>query len=224
MQHINLFPLYLSFKVALISTMLCIIVGMPLSYCLARKQNHVSDFFESLTNLPIVLPPTVLGYYILVLLGRQSPVGRFLEDRFDIMLVFNQTGAVIASTIVALPYIIKSSRVALSGINSDYIHAARILGRSEINIFFTIIVPIAWPGIFAGISMAFVRALGDFGATLMVAGSIPDKTLTMSIAIYDALQAGNEDMANSMVFIMTIIAVSVLFVVNRLEKKLHRWE
>jgi molybdate transport system permease protein len=193
-----------------------------LAYYLARKESKLSDFIDSLTNLPIVLPPTVLGYYLLVILGRQSWIGKFLENNFNIMLVFTPAGAIIASSIVAIPYIIKSSKTSFSEINKDYIHAARLLGRTELNIFFSIILPISWRGIFAGFSMSFVRALGDFGATLMVAGSIPGKTLTMPIAIYNSLQAGNENMANLLVVIMTSVSVIVLFIVNILEKKMRR--
>ncbi len=222
MNDINLFPLFLSFKIALISTVICITVGLPLAYYLARKESKLSDFIDSLTNLPIVLPPTVLGYYLLVILGRQSWIGKFLENNFNIMLVFTPAGAIIASSIVAIPYIIKSSKTSFSEINKDYIHAARLLGRTELNIFFSIILPISWRGIFAGFSMSFVRALGDFGATLMVAGSIPGKTLTMPIAIYNSLQAGNENMANLLVVIMTSVSVIVLFIVNILEKKMRR--
>ncbi|KAF0193808.1 MAG: modB, partial [bacterium] len=173
-------------------------------------------------NLPVILPPTVLGYYLLVLLGRQSIIGAFLEDKLNIMLVFTPTGAVIAACIVSIPYLIKSSKTAFLEINEDYINSARLLGRTEINIFFTVMLPIAWRGILAGITMSFARALGDFGTTLMVSGSIPGKTLTMPIAIYDALQAGNKDLANLLVLIMTLISITVLFIINILERKMKR--
>lgn len=222
MGNIDLFPLFLSFRVALTATFIGIACGLPLAYLLSRKPGRLSDFADTLTNLPVVLPPTVLGYYLLVLLGRNSWLGRFLEEQFDIMIVFTTTGAVIAATVVSIPYMIKSSKAALSEINEDYLNAARLLGRTELNIFLTIMIPIAWRGIISGVTMSFARALGDFGTTLMVAGSIPDKTLTMPIAIYDSLQAGNYDMANFLVLIMTSVAVAVLYIVNRLEKKMKR--
>jgi molybdate transport system permease protein len=175
-----------------------------------------------MTNLPVVLPPTVLGYYLLVLLGRQSALGAFLESRFDLMIVFTPAGAVIAATIVSIPYMIKSSKTAFLGVSKDYLDAGRLLGRSEINVFFTIIVPIAWRGVVAGATMSFARALGDFGTTLMVSGSIPNKTMTMPIAIYDALQAGNHSMANTLVLVMTGMAFLVLLIVNVLERRMRK--
>lgn len=222
MNNIDFFPLFLSFKVATISTLISIVLGLPIAYFLSNRKDRLSDFIETITNLPVVLPPTVLGYYLLILIGRNSLIGRFLEKNFNIMIVFNPLGAVIASMVVSIPYMIKASKTALSEVNEDYINAARILGRGELNIFFTIMVPICWRGIMSGITMSFVRALGDFGTTLMVAGSIPDKTLTMPIAIYDALQAGNKAMANFLVFVMTSIAIAVLYILNRLEKKMKR--
>ncbi|SKA97666.1 molybdate transport system permease protein [Caloramator quimbayensis] len=222
MTNINLFPLFLSLKVAFISTALSFLIGLPLAYYLSLNRSRFSDFLDTFTNFPVVLPPTVLGYYLLVLLGRQSFIGKFLEKNFNIMIVFTPAGAIVAAVIVSLPYMIKSSKTALLSINEDYINAARLLGRGELNIFLTIMIPISYRGIISGVTMSFVRALGDFGTTLMVAGSIPDKTLTMPIAIYNALQSGDKAMANLLVLIMTSISVIVLYIVNRLEKKMKR--
>lgn len=222
MKNINLFPLYLSFRVAFTATMISFLFGLPIAYFLSKGHGKAVDFVDTLTNLPVVLPPTVLGYYLLVLLGRQSPIGAFLEDHFNARIVFTPTGAIIASTVVAIPYLIKASKTAFLEINEDYLNAARLLGRGEMNIFITIVMPIAWRGIVAGLTMSFVRALGDFGTTLMVSGSIPNKTMTMPIAIYDALQAGNKEMANLLVLIMTSIAIIVLFTINQLERKMKK--
>lgn len=222
MENINLFPLYLSFRVALSATLIGSLCGLPLAYYLSRKQGRLSDFIDTLTNLPVVLPPTVLGYYLLVLLGRQSWIGKFLEEQFDIMIVFTPTGAIIAATVVSIPYLIKAAKASLAEINEDYLNAARLLGRSEPNIFITIMIPIAWRGIISGITLSFARALGDFGTTLMVAGSIPYKTQTMPIAIYNSLLAGDYQTANFLVLIMTSVAVLVLYVVNRMEKKMRK--
>lgn len=222
MDDLSLFPLYLSLRVALTATLLSLLLGLPIAYILSRKKGKLIDLLDSLTNLPIILPPTVLGYYLLVLLGRQSLIGAFLEDKLNIMLVFTPTGAVIAACIVSIPYLIKASKTAFLEINEDYMNSARLLGRTELNIFFTVMLPIAWRGILAGITMSFARALGDFGTTLMVSGSIPGKTLTMPIAIYDALQAGNKDLANLLVLIMTVISITVLFIINILERKMKR--
>ncbi|MCF8019365.1 MAG: molybdate ABC transporter permease subunit [Vallitaleaceae bacterium] len=222
MNNINLFPLYLSFRVAFTATMISFLFGLPIAYFLSKGHGKAVDFVDTLTNLPVVLPPTVLGYYLLVLLGRQSPLGAFLEDHFNARIVFTPTGAIIASTVVAIPYLIKASKTAFLEINEDYLNAARLLGRGELNIFITVVMPIAWRGIVAGLTMSFVRALGDFGTTLMVSGSIPNKTMTMPIAIYDALQAGNKEMANLLVLIMTSIAIIVLFTINQLERKMKK--
>jgi molybdate transport system permease protein len=222
MESINLFPLYLSLRVALTATVISFAVGLPIAYFLSKGRGKLVDFVDTLTNLPVVLPPTVLGYYLLVLLGRQSPIGTFFENTFNTMIIFTPTGAIIASTVVSIPYFIKSSKTAFLEINEDYLNAARLLGRNEFSVFCTVVMPVAWRGIVAGITMSFARALGDFGTTLMVSGSIPNKTMTMPIAIYDALLAGNKSMANLLVIIMTSIAILVLFIINILERKMKR--
>lgn len=221
-ENINLFPLYLSLRVSITATLISIAIGLPIAYYLANSKGKIVDFIDTLTSLPVVLPPTVLGYYLLVFLGRQSLIGKFLEDKFNIMIVFTATGAIIASTAIAIPFLIKSAKTAFLEINDDLLNAARLLGRSEVNIFFNVMIPVAWRGIIAGITLTFVRAMGDFGTTLMVAGSIPDKTTTMPIAIYDALMSGNKDLANFLVLIMTVVSVLVLYIVNRLEKRIIR--
>jgi len=222
MQEINFFPLILSFKVSGISTAIAFFAGVPIAYYLSMKKNRIGSLIDSLLNLPIILPPTVLGYYLLVLLGRHSIIGKFLEKNFDIMIVFTPIGAVIAATVVSIPYLIKAVKVSFQEIDEDYLNAARVIGKTEIEIFFTITMPIAWRGIFSGISMAFARALGDFGTTLMIAGSIPEETLTMPVAIYNALQAGDEKTANILVLIMTVIAVTTLFFIGQLSRKKRR--
>lgn len=222
MDQINLFPLFLSLRVALTATLFTIIIGLPIAFFLSRSKSKFSDLLDTIITLPVVLPPTVLGYYLLVLFGRQSAVGRFLEDNFQITIVFTPTGAIIAAMIVSIPFLVKSAKAAFANIDPNIVNAARVLGRNEFNIFFTVIIPLAWRGIVAGITLGFARALGDFGTTLMVAGSIPNKTMTMPIAIYDALLAGNRELANILVFIMTAVSLIVLFTINRLEKKVSR--
>ncbi|MGJ9382839.1 molybdate ABC transporter permease subunit [Salipaludibacillus sp. CF4.18] len=219
MGDINLFPLLLSLRVSITATILAIVIGIPIAYYLHRANGKMSDFIDTLITLPIVLPPTVLGYYLLVLLGRNSPVGQFLENYLDITIVFTPTGAVIAALVVSIPFMIKSAKTSFASIDQDLIHSAAILGRQRLNIFFTIMVPLAWRGIVAGITLTFARAMGDFGATLMIAGSIPNETMTMPIAIYDALLVGDRTLANTLVFIMTIVAITILYAINRLEKR-----
>lgn len=222
MDYINLFPLFLSLRVALTATLFTILIGLPVAFFLSRSKSKFADFLDTVITLPIVLPPTVLGYYLLVLLGRQSGIGQFLEENFQIMIVFTPTGAVIAAMVVSIPFLIKSAKAAFANIDPNIVNAARVLGRTEFNIFLTIIIPLAWRGIVAGITLGFARALGDFGTTLMIAGSIPNKTMTMPIAIYDALLAGNRELANILVLIMTVVALFVLFTINRLENKVSK--
>ncbi|PYZ92015.1 molybdate ABC transporter permease subunit [Salipaludibacillus keqinensis] len=219
MGEINLFPLFLSLRVSLTATILAIIIGLPIAYYLNRSKSRLSDIVDTIITLPIVLPPTVLGYYLLVLLGRNSPIGRFLEEYFGMTIVFTPTGAVIAALVVSIPFMIKSSKTAFASIQPEFIHSAEILGRTKLNIFFTIMMPLAWRGIVAGITLTFARALGDFGATLMIAGSIPNETMTMPIAIYDALLAGDRALANTLVLIMTFVSLTILYFINRLEKR-----
>lgn len=218
-MDISLFPLFLSLRVALTATVLAILIGIPVAYYLHKADSKISTMIDTLITLPIVLPPTVLGYYLLVSLGRNSAIGRFLEENFGITIVFTPTGAVIAALVVSIPFMIKSAKTAFASVGDDVLHSAAILGRSRMNIFLTITIPLAWRGIVAGMTMTFARALGDFGATLMVAGSIPNETMTMPIAIYDALLAGDRVMANTLVAIMTIVAVTILYTINRLEKR-----
>ena len=219
---VNLFPLVLSLKVALCATLLSIAIGIPVAYFLSKSSGKLTDLADSLLTLPIVLPPTVLGYYLLILLGRQSFIGRFLEENFNITIVFTPAGAIVAAMIVSIPFMIKTARTAFASIDKDLIHAARLLGRTDFNIFFAVLVPLARRGILSGIVLSFARALGDFGTTLMVAGNIPNKTTTMPIAIYDALLAGNKDLTGVLVAIMTVVALSILFLLNRLDKNVLR--
>lgn len=222
LDAVNWFPLVLSLKVAAMATLGGMAIGLPLAYYLSKSSGKLADLLDAVLTLPVVLPPTVLGYYLLVLLGRQSPLGQFLEERLHIMLVFTPAGAVIAALVVSVPLLIKTARSAFAAIDRDLIHAARLLGRSERDIFFAVQVPLAWRGLLSGIILTFARALGDFGTTLMVSGNIPHKTTTMPIAIYDALLAGNTALANTLVAVMTVVALTALFVLNRLEKNVLR--
>ncbi|MEB1808578.1 MAG: molybdate ABC transporter permease subunit [Bacillaceae bacterium] len=219
MAEVNLFPLFLSLRVAATATLLALLIGLPIAYYLAKSKGKLADLVDTVITLPVVLPPTVLGYYLLVLLGRQSPIGQFVEQQFNMTIVFTPTGAVIAALVVSIPFLIKSAKASFASVDQNVVNAAKVLGRSDFNIFFTVILPLAWRGIASGLTLSFARALGDFGATLMVAGSIPNETMTMPIAIYDALLAGNRELANLLVFIMTVTSIAVLYVINRLERR-----
>lgn len=208
--------LSLSLKVAGWATVLNIILGVSVGYFLARSRFFGRDLLDTLLTLPMVMPPTVLGYYLLVLMGRRSAFGSWLYDTFGINLIFTWQGAVIAATVVAFPLVFKPARAAFEAVDTELEQAARVLGVSEISVFFRITLPLAWRGILAGVLLAFARALGEFGATLMVAGSIPGKTQTLSIAVYEAVQAGKDDTANMLVVITSIVCVVVLLTASRL--------
>lgn len=208
--------LSLSLKVAGWATALNIVLGIGVGFFLARARFVGRDLIDTLLTLPMVMPPTVLGYYLLVLVGRRSAFGSWLYDTFGINLIFTWQGAVIAATVVAFPLVFKPARAAFEAVDGQLEQAARVLGVSELSIFFRITLPLAWRGILAGVLLAFARALGEFGATLMVAGSIPGKTQTLSIAVYEAVQAGKDDTANMLVVITSVVCVVVLLSASRL--------
>lgn len=208
--------LALSLKVAAWATALNLVLGIGTGYLLARGRFAGRDVLDALLTLPMVMPPTVLGYYLLVLLGRRGWLGIWLQQHFAINLIFTWQGAVIASTIVAFPLVFKPARAAFEAVDGQLEQAARILGVSELGVFFRITLPLAWRGILAGLMLGFVRALGEFGATLMVAGSIPGKTQTLSVAVYEAVQAGQDDSANLLVLVTSVVCVAVLLTANKL--------
>jgi len=214
----NWFPVYLTLKVASLATAAALLIGIPLAWLLARRKLPLTDLFGSIVTLPMVLPPTVLGYYLLLLIGRQSPVGRLLEERWGIVLVFTWQAAVVAAAVVAVPLVVRSTQAAFEAVDPHLEAAARTLGRSELSVFGSITVPLAWKGILAGTVLAFARAMGEFGATLMVAGNIPNRTQTLSIAIYDAVQAGNDSLANALVLLISLLTVAVLLIVSRVAR------
>lgn len=206
----------LSLKVAGWATMITLVLGVSVGFLLARGRFPGRDLLDTLLTLPMVMPPTVLGYYLLVLIGRQGWLGGWLYDRFGINLIFTWQGAVIAAAVVAFPLVFKPARAAFEAVDGQLEQAARVLGISEIGIFFRVTLPLAWRGILAGVLLAFARALGEFGATLMVAGSIPGKTQTLSIAVYEAVQAGQDGLANTLVLITSAICIGVLLLAGRL--------
>lgn len=208
--------LWLSLKVAGWATAINLIVGVGLGALLARKRFPGRELLDTLLTLPMVLPPTVLGYYLLVVIGRNGPLGAWLQSAFGINLVFTWQAAVIAAAIASLPLVFKPARAAFEDVDAQLEQAARTLGVSEMALFFRVTLPLAWRGILAGLLLAFARAMGEFGATIMVAGSIPGKTQTLSIAIYEAVQAGNDGRANVLVVLSSVVCITVLLVAARL--------
>ena len=209
------FPLMLSLKVSALATLLALVVGVGLGWLFGRVRFPGRGVLEAVFMLPLVLPPTVLGYGILVAAGRRSPVGGWLREHFDYTIIFSWHGAVLASAIVALPLVLKSASAAFAGVDRNLEAAASTLRQSKLSVFLRVTLPLAWPGILAGTLLAFARAMGEFGASLMVAGSIPKQTQTLSMAIYDAVQAGRDDTALLLVMVTCVLSITVLVVSNR---------
>ncbi|HUG14883.1 MAG TPA: molybdate ABC transporter permease subunit [Thermomicrobiales bacterium] len=222
LTEIDWFPVYLSLQVATLATLVAVSAGIPLAWFLARHQFPGKRLLEALILLPIILPPTVLGYYLLRAIGRQSALGGFIEGTLGVEIIFTWKAAVLASTIVAIPLVMRAAQSAFETVDPTLEAAARTLGRSELSIFLTITAPLAWRGILAGTVLGFARAMGEFGATLMVAGNIPGRTQTLPIAIYDAVQAGRPDTANTLVLLLSLLAVAVLVLLGRLSWG-NRW-
>lgn len=208
-------PLWLSLKVAGVATALAWLFGVALGWVVARTRLPGRSVLEAVCMLPLVLPPTVIGYGILLAAGRRSPLGAWLREHFDYSIVFSWHGAVVASTVVALPLVLKSASAAFANVDRSLEAAARTLRQSPWSVFVRVTLPLAAPGIVAGTLLAFARAMGEFGASLMVAGSIPGQTQTLSMAIYDAVQAGQDDVAWVLVLVTSGLSVSVLLVSNR---------
>ncbi|ALV04736.1 molybdate ABC transporter permease subunit [Roseateles depolymerans] len=210
--------LALSLKVAGWATLLNLVLGLGAGYALARWRFPGRELADAVLTLPMVLPPTVLGYYLLVVIGRRGWLGGWLYEHFGVQLIFTWQGAVLAAAIVSFPLVAKSARAAFEGVDPQLEKAGRVLGLGEWALFLRVTLPMAWRGVLAGLLLAFARALGEFGATLMVAGSIPGKTQTLSIAVYEAVQAGQDDTANLLVIIISITCVVVLLSAGRLAR------
>ncbi|WP_395350423.1 molybdate ABC transporter permease subunit [Variovorax sp. UC122_21] len=208
-------PLVLSIQVASVATLLALVVGLALGWLFARKRFWGHSVLEAVFMLPLVLPPTVIGYGILVVAGRRSPLGAWLREHFDYTIIFSWHGAVVASAVVALPLVLKSASAAFAGVDRSLEAAASTLRQSRFSVFLRVTLPLAWPGILAGTLLAFARAMGEFGASLMVAGSIPQQTQTLSMAIYDAVQAGHDDLALLLVIVTSLLSITVLVLSNR---------
>jgi molybdate transport system permease protein len=215
-SHEVLVPLLLTLKVAGWATLLATVAGVLIAFTIARFRFPGREILDAMMTLPMVMPPTVLGYYLLVLLGRRGPIGGWLEANLGISLIFTWQGAVIAAAIVALPLVYKGARAALEGVEPQFEQAARVLGKSETSVFLQVTLPLAWRGILAGAMLAFARAMGEFGATLMVAGSLPGRTQTLSIAVYEAVQAGKDDVANFLVIVTSVVCITILLASGRL--------
>lgn len=202
-------PLWLSLKAACIATALVVVIGIPVSYKAAHMKKGKS-ILDAVFTLPMVLPPTVVGFFLLLLFGKNSLVGGWLMDR-GIVVVFSQAGMVIASAVVAFPLLYRTARGAFEQMDQTLIYAGQTLGMKDLTIFFKIVCPNCLPSLMAGVILAFTRAMGEFGATIMLAGNIPGKTQTAAIAIYTAMQNGNRELAFR--WAAVIVGISLFFIV-----------
>lgn len=214
-------PLLLSFEVAAVATVVATVLGVALATLLASWRFPGRDLIDVIVTTPMILPPTVLGYYVLVVLGRRSSLGHAFEALTGGSIVFTRTGAIIAASIGSLPLIVKAARAALQGVDPTLVRAAYTLGAGRLRAYFAVRVPLAAPGILAGVMLGFARALGDFGVTLMVAGDIPGETQTASLAIYDAIQADRPGEAGGMIAVLSAFAIATLYLVNKLTSTPH---
>jgi molybdate transport system permease protein len=210
------FPLWLSLRVALTATAVSATVGTALAYLLAKARFRGRGVIEAVVTLPIVLPPTVLGYYLLTTLGVRSPLGRAWESVVGSPLVFTKTAAVVAASISSLPFVVRTARAAFEDVDPRLEQVARVAGHSEWRVAALVTVPVARRGLGAGIGLGFARALGDFGATVMIAGNIPGRTQTLPIAVYDAVQSGDNATARTGSFVLAVVAIVVLLIVTQL--------
>jgi molybdate transport system permease protein len=212
-------PVWLSVQVATLATLVAGGVGVTLAYVLAKGRFRGRALLEAIVTLPIVLPPTVLGYYLLTTLGVNSPIGRAWEDVFGEPLVFTPTAAVVAASVSALPFVVRTGRAAIEEVDPRLEAAVRVAGHPEWRVATLVTLPTARRGLLAGVALGFARALGDFGATVMVAGNIPGRTQTLPIAVYDAVQAGDDTTARTGALLLAVIAVIVLLTVTQLSAR-----
>ncbi|OPY21807.1 MAG: Molybdate/tungstate transport system permease protein WtpB [Methanomethylovorans sp. PtaU1.Bin093] len=210
------FPLYITLKISLASSLIVAILGTLISYILARREFVGKWLVDVLVTLPMILPPTVTGYMLVVLLGKNGILGKVLFDLTGIRLLFTWQAAVIAAFVVSLPLMVKTATAAIEAVDRELEYVAYTLGRNELETALFITLPLAKKGILAGIVLSFARAVGEFGATLMVAGNIPGRTNTMAISIYSAFQGGNSELANTLVIILVLMSLISMAVTTKL--------
>ncbi len=207
--------LFLSIKVALSSLVVMFPPGLLVGWLLAKREFPGKTFLNTLVMLPLVLPPVVSGYLLLILLGKNGPIGKLLSSFFNIEIVFTEFAVVTAVSVISFPLLVRGIMTGIASVPSELENAARTLGASPIKVFWTITVPIAYRGIISGGILGFSKSLGEFGATMMVAGHIPGKTQTIALAIFQSVQLGNDIIAYRLVLISTILAFVAIWITER---------
>jgi molybdate transport system permease protein len=215
------FPLFITLRIATISSILVLCSGVVIAYIFARRDFRGKELAELLVTLPLVLPPTVIGYLLVILVGKNGFIGHFIFNILGTGIMFTWQAAVIAAYTVSLPLMVRTAQAAIEAVDKEFEYAAYILGKSEIETAFLITLPLAKRGILAGLVLSFARAIGEFGATLMLAGNIPGKTNTMSISIYSAFQADNNELAQTLVIILIIMSMLAIYLTGRFVGKLE---
>lgn len=213
------FPVFLSIKVALVSAVLVVTTGIFIAIVLARKNFRGKELLDVFLTLPMVLPPTVTGYYLVFLFGRNGLIGGFIYDLTGWSIMFTWQAAVLASYVVSIPLMIKTARAAIEDVDENLVNASLTLGKSEFETIWKVVLPLAKRGIMAGAVLSFARGIGEFGATLMLAGNIPGKTNTMPLAIYSFANSGEWSKGHLMVLFLTIFSAMILFCANRYSRK-----
>lgn len=215
-------PIFLSIKVALLATVIAFFLGVFFAYLLTKRKVPGKNIWETILILPMILPPSIVGYLLLKVFGKRGPIGAFLLDTFGIQIVFTWIACVIAATVVALPLMYQNAKGAFQSVDPSYELAAKTLGSSPFKVFRTVTFPLSGPGIVSGIVLTFARALGEFGATLMLAGNIPGKTQTIPTAIYYAVVVGKDEKASMLVLIMVLFSFALVFGLNMWLKRRER--
>ncbi|MDO4534331.1 MAG: molybdate ABC transporter permease subunit [Clostridium perfringens] len=217
----DLSPLWISLKTTTVSTIIAFILGIYAARLVMICNKRLKGIIDTIFTLPMVLPPTVVGFFLLIILGKRGVIGNFLYN-IGVQIVFSWSATVVAATVVCFPIIYRTIRGALEQIDHNVLNVARTLGMSESRVFWKIALPMAWPGVVGGIVLGFARALGEFGATLMLAGAIPGKTVTMPISIYFLSQSG--DMKGAMIWVLFIVIISFfsILLINKLSYKDHK--
>jgi molybdate transport system permease protein len=215
------FPLYITLWIATISSLLVFCSGILLAYIFARRDFRGKEFAELIITLPLVLPPTVIGYLLVMLVGRNGFLGHLIFSFLGTGILFTWQAAVIAAYTVSLPLMVRISKAAIEAVDRELEYAAYILGRTEIETALLITLPLAKRGILAGLVLSFARAVGEFGATLMLAGNIPGKTNTMALSIYSAFEAGNNELAQILVLILIIVSLLAISLTGKFVGKLE---
>jgi molybdate transport system permease protein len=206
-------PLWISIKTSLVATIITFFFGIIISYLVSNFKGKSKGLIDGLFTLPLILPPTVVGFFLLIICGKNGPIGKILE-LFDTSIIFSWSSTILAAVVVSFPMMYRTTRSAFEQIDTNILSAARTLGLSEFKIFHKIAIPLAMPGIIGGLVLSFARAMGEFGATLMIAGNIPGKTQTMPLAIFFAAEGGDMEKAMLWVCIIVLLSLTLIIILN----------